>query len=146
MVSAVIEPATFDDVRAIKIPEQFQMVAPEVQFESEQWLSEHARVVRKDGVTIAVFGVKPLWKGVGHVFGYVTADAKQYPKTLVCCGRAIMEEGCSPERGFWRLQATVESNFNRGIRYLMLLGFTIDGLLKRFGPDGNDHLMMSRLL
>jgi hypothetical protein len=48
--------------------------------------------------------------------------------------------------GYWRLQSTVETSFNRGIRYLLHLGFSIDGMMPQFGPDKSDHLMMSRIL
>jgi hypothetical protein len=53
---------------------------------------------------------------------------------------------CESRFGLWRMQCTVEVQFNRGIRYLLALGFNVDGLMPRFGPDRSDHLMMSRMV
>ena len=38
-----------------------------------------------------------------------------------------------------RIEATVEKGFRPGCRALELLGFTCEGLMKKYGPDGQDH-------
>jgi RimJ/RimL family protein N-acetyltransferase len=48
------------------------------------------------------------------------------------------------EKELWRLQATVDENFDAGIRYLYALGFYLEGVMKQYGPDKSDHLMMAR--
>jgi hypothetical protein len=141
----VIRPALFSDVTRVEIPIGYEMAPPETQFESEEWFSDNARAVVKGDLVIAVFGCKPIWEGVGHCFAFITHDAKKYPITLYRTAQNMLDLA-SDGRGYWRLQSTVETHFNRGIRYLLHLGFNIDGLMPRFGPDRTDHLMMSRML
>lgn len=140
-----IRPATFDDIRRVPLDPQYEFQPPEEVFHDLGQFHTHSRAVEKNGEMIAVFGVTPIWEGVGHCYGYVTKDAPHYKKTLIIVGRemvAIAADGF----GFWRLQATVDTRFQRGINYLLALGFSVDGLLPRFGPDRADHVMMSRLI
>ncbi len=138
-------PAKYCDLMAIPPPEGFTINPPEEEFESEQWFSEHARTIEKDGKIIAVFGVKEIWPGVGHCFAFIDKDAHHHQKTLLLVGREMVDKAFETF-GFWRLQATVATDFDRGIRYLQKgIGFKIDGCMPQFGPDRSDHLMMSRL-
>jgi len=143
-----IWPARYEDVMQIPLPEGLNLPPLEQQFESEDWLMENARTIMapKTKEVIAVFGVKEIWPGVGHCFGIITVNAEKYVKTLVLAGREMVDLASARDLGFWRLQATVEAHFDRGIRYLTGLGFNIDGLMPQYGPDRTDHLMMSRLI
>jgi hypothetical protein len=143
-----VRPAQYDHIREIPIPNGLNLPPLEEQFESEGWLMHNARTIRspKTGEIIAMFGVKAIWPGVGHCFGIVTVNARQYMKTLVLAGREMVELASDPKFGFWRLQATVDVNFDRGIQYLVGLNFNIDGLMPQYGPNREDHLMMSRLI
>jgi hypothetical protein len=138
-----IEPATFDQIYDIPLPDGMFMFDPKKQFKDEEWLKEHSRCVSKDGLTLAVFGVVPIWPGVGHAFAYIHKDASKYPITLITAGREMVELAFL-EKELWRLQATVDENFDAGIRYLYALGFYLEGVMKQYGPDKSDHLMMAR--
>jgi hypothetical protein len=146
MESAItIRPAVFEDVSQIPIEAGYEMQTPEELFPDREAFSHFSRSVEKNGRLIAVFGVHTIWPGVGHCFAFIDKDAERFKKTLIVTGRQMVEE-CSSSFGFWRLQSTVEASFDRGIRYLLALGFNVDGLMPRFGPDRSDHLMMSRLI
>ena len=138
-----ITPTQFSHIHAIELPEGMGMIPPERQFPDATWLETHARTVWADGRPVAVFGVLILWEGVGHLFGYVSKDAKRYPLTLVRAGWELLDYAVKTW-DFWRLQATVPAEFNRGIRYLQRFGFRVDGLMPYYGPDAADHLMLSR--
>lgn len=44
-----------------------------------------------------------------------------------------------------RIQAHVDPNFAPAVRWVELLGFQYEGLLRRFSPDGRDMAMYSRV-
>jgi len=143
--TVIIRAACFADITKVPLDPGYTLDAPDTIFESDEWFGRHAMTVEKNGSPIAVIGVKPIWEGVGHVFGFVDKDAHKHSKTLVIAGRQILEIGES-KFGFWRLQATCDTKFQGGLNYLRVMGFTIDGLMPMFGPDKSDHLMMSRLI
>lgn len=43
-----------------------------------------------------------------------------------------------------RLQITVRCEDMRAVRWARAIGFTIDGMMMRYGPDGSDYYLMSR--
>lgn len=143
-----IRPACFADVLQIPLGDGYIIDPPEKVFENEEWFSEHAIAVEKKGRLVAVFGVKSLWEGcdgVGHCFAFIDKDPGRYKKTLIVTGR-IAVEMCIRKFNYWRLQSTVDTKFKAGIEYMMAMGFSIDGLMPKFGPDKSDHLMMSRIV
>jgi len=139
-----IREASFEDLSAIRLPEWMASTDPETQLPRGEWLGVHARTILHRGTPLAVFGVLPLWKGVGHLFGYVDERAPRYPITLTAGAMQLLQLACRNFE-FWRLQATVPATFNRGIAFLSHLGFAVDGFLPRYGPDAADHVMMSRI-
>lgn len=50
------------------------------------------------------------------------------------------------ELGFRRIQAHVVAGFDRGERWARLLGFEREGLMRGFGHDGSDYLLMARVI
>jgi hypothetical protein len=44
-----------------------------------------------------------------------------------------------------RLEATVLEGFDPGCRWLELLGFTYEGRMRAYGPDGSTHLRYARV-
>lgn len=44
-----------------------------------------------------------------------------------------------------RLEATVEKGFEPGCRWLDLMGFHFEGVMRCYGPGGEDHLRYARI-
>lgn len=44
-----------------------------------------------------------------------------------------------------RLEATVEKGFEPGCRWLDLMGFHFEGVMRSYGPDGSDYLRYARI-
>jgi hypothetical protein len=138
----ILRPATFADLYRIPLPNGMQMLPPEQQFKSEPWLGEHSRAVETADGLLAVYGWIPLWPGVGHAFAFIHREPQSHALTLVRAGRLLIQQ-VFREAKLRRLQSTVDASFSRGIRFLLHLGFSIEGLMTGYGPDESDHLMLS---
>lgn len=93
-----------------------------------------------NGEIIACCGVAyTAFKG-GMLWGFVSKDAGRHMVRLHKCLRRFL--GLIKAR---RLDATVEAGFAPGCRWLALLGFECEGLMRAFGPDGSDHLRFARV-
>lgn len=46
---------------------------------------------------------------------------------------------------FRRIEATTECTFANGCRWLEMLGFEFEGVMRKYGPDGADHARYARL-
>jgi hypothetical protein len=45
-----------------------------------------------------------------------------------------------------RIEATVDVGFTEGERWMTLLGFEYEGLMRAYRPDGQDMLMFARVV
>src|SRR6185312_14657212 len=83
---------------------------------------------------IGCAGIIETGAGSGYLWALASRDSRPHFVGLIRAVRRLME--LSPLR---RLEATVERGFNPGCRALELLGFSCEGLMKKYGPDGKDH-------
>lgn len=106
-----------------------------------EWLAKTSNgrtLVSADGKTIlGVLGVVPMTPGVCEVFIIASEQQKDHPLTFA---RAIRKELFTLKAKFRRIQAVSKPDaFHR--RWLSWLGFLEEGLLKKYGLDGEDMLM-----
>lgn len=96
------------------------------------------------GELYGVFGGVPLWKGVIETF-LIPGD--NFAERKLSCIKAIKrhEEMARSALGLWREQTTVPVNNHVAIRWLEFLGYEQEGVLRKFGPDGQDHYRYARL-
>jgi hypothetical protein len=59
-------------------------------------------------------------------------------------GRASGEEIEALAKRYKRLDATVHVDYEKSIRWLESMGFEIEGVLKKYGPTGDDYYQMAR--
>jgi len=83
-----------------------------------------------DGKIIACGGV-----AVGTLWGYIAEDSKRYFVPLDRIVRRLLLSCELP-----RVEATVETNFYNGCRWLSLLGFTMKKTLPKY-VEGQDHYL-----
>ena len=105
-----------------------------------------AWTVTADGAPIAVCGLQPIWPGRTLAWSWIGRD--------VCMrGWAYMSEAVREVIGArlalakeagraLRIEAT--SSFPAGCDWLHKLGFEAEGVLKAYGPAGEDHVLYSR--
>lgn len=91
---------------------------------------------------IGCFGILPKWEGVGYAWTLLgeNIESKHFVYIHKQCKRL-----CELMLKFTyrRIEATVVSDFEEGLRWMPLLGFKKEGLMKKFDPYGRDHVMFS---
>lgn len=90
------------------------------------------RVIGSCGIAQTITG--------GILWAFVSEDAGRYMVKLDRCARRFLS--AIPAA---RIEATVEKGFLPGCRWLDLLGFEFEGVMRKYGPDGKDHLRYARI-
>ena len=96
------------------------------------------------GRVACMFGVRPLWPGVGEVWMIPTKHVDRSAIALVKGGRHIFNH-IQTEYDVRRLQIAVRSANSTAYKFAEKLYFKTEGLLERFGPEGEDYYMMARV-
>ena len=98
-----------------------------------------------DGYVIASAGIKPLWPGVGEAW-IVASD--NMPKKKLSVIKLIREnfDSMIQENNLVRVQASVRSDWLEAKRFAEFLGFEHEGIMRKYGPDGQDYLRMARII
>ena len=90
-----------------------------------------------DRELIFLLGVHDLWKGVGEIWTTTSPAAKNHPHSYwagCCTVRWLM-------RSYWRLQAAVNPARDGAERLVRHFGFSFEGIMRRYGPQGEDFAM-----
>lgn len=90
---------------------------------------------RPDGRIVVCGGILTYSPRHGMLWGVLADDAGQHMLALHRMVRRFL--GTVPQR---RIEATVEEGFRPGCRWLELLGFDYEGLMRGFGDLGETHL------
>lgn len=90
-----------------------------------------------DGAIVFILGIHDLWSGVGEFWGASAPRISLHPHVLVT-GRELFRRLVG---GYVRVQATVNSKHEEGVRLVEHFGFRAEGLLRRYGPHGGDFIM-----
>lgn len=112
--------------------------------ESRSALRHNAKSMVDDDVILAVAGVAPLWKGVGTVWTLISEDARKSGLRLSLGVRRLVDMAYV-ERGYWRLQATIKRGDETARLWIVGLGFSYEGTMLAYGPDGKTHDMYARV-
>jgi RimJ/RimL family protein N-acetyltransferase len=95
------------------------------------------------GKPAAVVGSVKLWNGVEEMWLHVEERMRNFPVYMT---KAAIEyiDFTVIAGNLHRLQITVRCADMRAVRWARCIGFTIDGMMMRYGPDGSDYYLMSR--
>lgn len=93
-----------------------------------------------DGDVIGCAGIVEQGFGIGTLWGFIGEDSGPYFLRLHRIGQRLMR--LNPLR---RIESSTEVDFAQGCRWLELLGFQSEGILRQYGPDGSDHRRYSWL-
>jgi len=90
------------------------------------------------------FGVQEIWPGIGE--GWLITD-KMVEQLVVTLTRSTTRyfNLIAIERRLHRIQLTINTNDLLAVRWAHALKFTNEGLMRKYGPDGADYLMMSKV-
>lgn len=100
-------------------------------------------VVEGEGIACC-WGMIEMWRGVYECWMLTSTIVDQYPvnmirKSRICFNLAAVEVQAR------RLQMTVKASAQQSIRFAQALMFEQEGVLKAYGPDGSDYIMMARI-
>ena len=94
----------------------------------------------ENGHIIAAAGFIPMWDGVAECW-FIGSDRIQTRiKSVVKTTKDIMSKA-----PYARMHANVKADWMQAIRFAEFLGFKKEGLMKKFGPEGADYIVMGRI-
>ena len=96
--------------------------------------------VRKDGKLMAMGGYTVIWPGRVAVWGYLGVDSGPSMAAMTRKVRRTLDDLALE---FPRIEAYASRNYGAASRWLVLLGFRREGLLRKFA-DGRDYFMYAR--
>jgi len=98
------------------------------------------------GVSKAAGGIIPMWQGVGHAWMLIGEGLTRRQHGMVFHKAEEMLTVAHLSHGLRRIQCDVRMDFAAGHRFALWLGFEDEGVLRRYSPDGADHVMYSRIV
>lgn len=96
------------------------------------------------GTCVGAAGVKMLWKGVGEAWAYLSPEALSHGFRVTRAVRRGLEDLIA-KHGLWRVQMTVRKDHAAGHRWASFLGFEVEGIMQKYGPDGADFFLYARV-
>lgn len=101
-------------------------------------LSKYNVLVSYEGSVLFAGGMIPIWGGVAEGWLVVDKDFKKSfnkaPKLMI---KSIREYFRSLP--YTRIQTVVRSDFPEGHRFIKILGFKHEGIMRKYGMDGYDY-------
>ena len=104
----------------------------------------HAYYFCYKGKPICIFGVIPLWPGVGETWLITDVSLADHARPFHYTARVMLDRFMS-ELNLVRLQISVHSHNVRAVKWAQSVKFKTEGRMQKFGPDGNDFFMMARI-
>lgn len=97
-----------------------------------------------NGVPVGSAGVRIKWPGTGVAWAVVSTDVpmKAWHRITTKAAETIR---IAHARGMVRIEAHVRHDFNGGHKLMAALGFHSEGLLRMYGPDGQDYVSYARI-
>ncbi len=93
---------------------------------------------------IAFICMVRIWNKVAEIMSITSDEVKEHPTAFHRLCKKMIQDHVEVY-GIQRVQTIVKSNYNDGCRWLEMLGFAIEGEMKKFGPEGDDYLLMARV-
>jgi hypothetical protein len=95
-----------------------------------------------DNSLLACGGFLAMWPGVYEAWLFVDTH-NTFVSYKVCLIKKFRNE--IAKLNFHRLQATVDEHVYNHHKFMKLLGFSAEGLLRQYGPEKNDYIMYSQV-
>ena len=91
---------------------------------------------------VAAWGAFPQWPGRAAAWALFPPRAKPWVRRVEIATKFHVEQ--TRELLFLRrLETTVDASDEPAIRWALRVGFETEGLLRSYGPDGEDYVMMA---
>jgi len=93
---------------------------------------------------VSICGAIDMWPGVAEIW-FLTTHHIDNCKTYFYREVKKLMELTQIEYGLHRMQCTVETSFTQCQKWLIGLGFNIEGVQIMYGPDKKDHYRMAKI-
>lgn len=103
-----------------------------------------AHTLRENGRVVAIFGLTIIWPGVVEVWSLLSREVKRIPLAVIkniLLGLSFYQKHLHVKR----FQMTVKNDYMDGHRFARFLGFTHEGVMHAWGPDGSDFALYGRV-
>jgi hypothetical protein len=108
-------------------------------------LSRPSLTVVHQGHYLAAFGLYPIHQSAAQAWMLVNPECRYtYAKSILRLAKQELDRWQISE-AFNRVQITIEFTNASFVRWSELLGFEMEGLMRKAGQDGQDHFLMARI-
>ena len=111
-------------------------------------LVEHPNIddftLEDDEEILAVGGAHILWPGVAEAWGLVSPSGKKHGRLFARYAKRRFE-GMLKENDIKRMQAPIHATDESGMRFVEWLGFEKEGLMRKYGLQGEDYVRVARI-
>lgn len=107
-------------------------------------ISHPVAVISPQEEVLAILGLQIFWPGVGEIWGYTSVLIDKYPILFYKTCQKLMKDLVKKNQ-FRRLQVTVNASYNQGTRFVERFGFKPEAMMRKYGPDGEDHVLFGRV-
>lgn len=107
----------------------------------EQKLGPAVVIEDRDGI-VAMGGAVIIWPGVAEI--WFRLIRKDHLFSLMKELKRLLEVGAKHFK-VWRIQACVESKFDKGCKFAEFFGFEKEGILRKHNYNKADNVMYARL-
>ena len=111
-------------------------------------LVEHPNIdaftLEDDEEILAVGGAHILWPGVAEAWVLVSPSGKKHGRLFARYAKRRFE-GMLKENDIKRMQATIHATDESGMRFVEWLGFEKEGLMRKYGLQGEDYVRLARI-
>ena len=98
--------------------------------------------LKDEGEVLACFGICNIYGGVGTAWAFVSDKARHHGASLPKAMIAKLKE-CFDVMKFHRLQTVVRPDMKEYLRFVELIGFEREGLMRKATPRKQDVLLYS---
>jgi hypothetical protein len=95
------------------------------------------------GHLVACVGITEMWEGVGEAWFLGSARINLKARSFARLARSGIYENTAKALGLWRVQAACRADWPEALRFAKFMGFKDEGLMKRYGQNGEDFIRMA---
>jgi hypothetical protein len=96
-----------------------------------------------DGKIIGCGGVEILWQGVGEAWGVPSVYVNGHKKDIILICKEVLRIVWNQELELNRIQCSVIDGFQAGDKLAEILGFKCEGVMRKFGKNGEDYKLFA---
>lgn len=95
------------------------------------------------GRIVCCFGLRDMWPGLVELWLLPGEGIDRHVRTLLVGARAILKDVIS-DSDIRRVQIAVKVEHEAAFRFAKALGFEVECILRKYGPEGADYYSMAR--